>query len=70
MRRIFLTGGGLLAICLAGFFAIGAFDRTSITDAQTMRLSADTFRLRVTAEGTLETARATPITVTVRSRRP
>lgn len=70
MRRVVLTAGGLILIGLVGFLVIGALDPGSISSTQTMKLKAGPFRLRVTAEGTLEASRATPITVPVRSRRP
>ncbi|MCK5378450.1 MAG: efflux RND transporter periplasmic adaptor subunit [Acidobacteria bacterium] len=70
MRRLILTAGAVILICLTGIGLFGAFRTGSSTTVPTMRVTAGSFRLRVTAEGTLETGRATPITVTVRSRRP
>ncbi len=70
MRRLVLTAGTLMLICVAAFGLFGALRAGSGTPVGTMKITAGAFRLRVTAEGTLETSRATPITVPVRSRRP
>ncbi len=70
MRRLVLTAAALILICLTGFGLIGALRAGSNTTVGTMRVTTGAFGLRVTAEGTLETERATPITVTVRSRQP
>jgi len=70
MRRLVLISGILALFFLAGLGLVSAFRDGSRTTVGTMRVTTGAFGLRVTAEGTLETARATPITVTVRSRRP
>lgn len=70
MNRLVLSVGGLMLVLLVAFLVFGALHSDSLSPVQTMKLEAGPFRLRVTAEGTLETARETPITVTVRSRRP
>ncbi len=70
MRRRLLISGILMLICLAAFGVFGILRSAPSVTVGTMTVTAGAFRLRVTAEGTLETARATPITVTVRSRRP
>jgi multidrug resistance efflux pump len=70
MKRLVLISGILALLCLTGFGLFCAFRAGPTTSVGTIKITPGAFRLRVTAEGTLETSRATPITVPVRSRRP
>lgn len=70
MKRALIGIGGATFIGLICFLFFAFLRPDSDPSVPTMEAIPGAFRLRVTAEGTLETARATPITVTMRARRP